>query len=144
MISDSHNFNDWLYLRSALWPLASEKEHYEEMNLILDSDNQVAFMIQSGTDDCCGFAEASLRFEYVNGCHSSPVAYLEGIYITPEFRRKGLATQLVTRINSWANDHGCTEMASDTDINNEESQSLHLSLGFMETERVVFFRKSIK
>ncbi|KAA1193863.1 aminoglycoside 6'-N-acetyltransferase [Photorhabdus heterorhabditis] len=144
VISNSYNFNDWLYLRSALWPAASEEEHSEEMNSILDSDNQVAFMIQSGTGDFCGFAEASLRFEYVNGCNSSPVAYLEGIYITPEFRRKGLATQLVTHINRWANAHGCTEMASDTDINNQQSQNLHLSLGFMETERVVFFRKSIK
>ncbi|MGS0626460.1 GNAT family N-acetyltransferase [Photorhabdus sp. RM125S] len=60
------------------------------------------------------------------------------VYIIPELRRKGLVARLVTCINSWANDRGCTEMASDTDINNEESQNLHLSLGFMETERVVF------
>ncbi|TDB62642.1 aminoglycoside 6'-N-acetyltransferase [Photorhabdus khanii] len=144
IVSSNHNFNDWLYLRSALWPDASEEKHRNEMNSILNSDKEVAFIIQSGTDGFWGFAEASLRFEYVNGCSSSPVAYLEGIYISPELRRKGLATRLINQIKSWANEHGCTEMASDTDIDNEESLALHLSLGFIETERVVFFKRSIK
>ncbi|KER04315.1 GNAT family N-acetyltransferase [Photorhabdus temperata subsp. temperata] len=144
VVSSNPNFNDWLYLRSALWPVTSEEKHRDEMNSILDSDNKVAFLIQSDTDDFYGFAEASLRFEYVNGCSSSPVAYLEGIYISPELRRKGLATRLINQIKSWANDHGCTEIVSDAAINNEESQALHLSLGFVETERMVFFRKLIK
>ncbi len=144
VVSNSHNFNEWLYLRNRLWPTASEESHREEMNSILNSDNQIAFMIQSDLGDFCGFAEASLRFEYVNGCNSSPVAYLEGIYISPELRRKGLATRLITHIKNWAKDRGCTEMASDAEINNEESLALHLSLGFIETERVVFFRKLIK
>ncbi|MCW7550272.1 GNAT family N-acetyltransferase [Photorhabdus sp. APURE] len=144
VVNNSHNFDEWLYLRSSLWPTASKEEHCEEMTSILHSGNQIAFMIQSDLGDFCGFAEASLRFEYVNGCNSSPVAYLEGIYISPEFRRKGLATRLIAHIKNWAKDHGCTEMASDADINNEESLALHLSLGFVETERVVFFKKLIE
>ncbi|NHB95316.1 aminoglycoside 6'-N-acetyltransferase [Photorhabdus stackebrandtii] len=144
VVSSNHNFNDWLYLRNTLWPATSEEKHRDEMNSILDSDSKAAFLIQSDTNDFYGFAEASLRLEYVNGCSSSPVAYLEGIYIAPELRRKGLATRLVNQIKSWAKDHGCTEMASDTDINNEGSQALHLSLGFVETERVVFFKRLIK
>ncbi|MGV7961562.1 GNAT family N-acetyltransferase [Photorhabdus tasmaniensis] len=144
VVSGRHHFNEWLHLRSALWPATSEEKHREEMDSILDSDKKIAFIIQSNTDNFWGFAEASLRFEYVNGCCSSPVAYLEGIYISPELRRKGLATRLITCIKNWGNDHGCTEMASDTDINNSESQALHLSLGFVEAERVVFFRRSIK
>ncbi|WP_445494198.1 aminoglycoside 6'-N-acetyltransferase [Photorhabdus sp. SF281] len=144
VVSGNPNFNDWLSLRGALWPETSEEKHCEEMNSILDSDNKIAFLIQSGTDDFYGFAEASLRFEYVNGCSSSPVAYLEGVYISSELRRKGLATRLINQIKHWADEHGCTEMASDAAINNEESQALHLSLGFVETERVVFFKRSIE
>ncbi|WP_118985340.1 hypothetical protein [Photorhabdus sp. CRCIA-P01] len=40
----NRNFNEWLYLRNTLWLTASEENHREEMNSILNSDNQVAFI----------------------------------------------------------------------------------------------------
>ena len=71
------------------------------------------------------------------------VAFLEGVYIVPEARRKGIAASLIATISEWAQSIGCKELASDALLENEASHALHLALGFKETERVIFFRKSL-
>ncbi|MDX1475118.1 MAG: hypothetical protein R3309_13185, partial [Reinekea sp.] len=42
-----------------------------------------------------GFLEGSVRTEYVNGTQSSPVGYLEGVFVTKVARRCGIAKLLV-------------------------------------------------
>lgn len=91
-----------------------------------------------------GFVEASLRTDYVNGTSSSPVAFLEGLYVMPEHRRQGLASALVAAVEAWADSLGCQEFASDAAIDDELSHAVHKALGFRETERVVFFRKALR
>lgn len=90
-----------------------------------------------------GLAEASVRTDYVNGTSSSPVAYLEGLYVRPEARASGVARQLVEAVSEWARSMGCTELASDTQLENLVSQAVHAKLGFVETERAVFFSKPL-
>jgi aminoglycoside 6'-N-acetyltransferase I len=90
-----------------------------------------------------GFIEASVRTDYVNGTQSSPVAFLEGLYVVPEARRKGVARALVAAVERWGCDVGCSEFASDASIENQLSHTVHRALGFQETERVVFFRKRL-
>lgn len=90
-----------------------------------------------------GFIEIALRADYVNGTDSSPVAFLEGIYVAPDERRQGIAKTLVQAAELWAREHGCVEFASDAAIDNDSSQAMHRALGFSETERVVFFRKGL-
>ena len=84
-----------------------------------------------------------MRTDYVNGTSTSPVAFLEGIYVVPEARRKGVAAALIAAISKWALSIGCRELASDALLENEVSHALHLALGFQETERVIFFRKAV-
>ena len=81
--------------------------------------------------------------DYVNGTLSSPVAFLEGLYVVPEARQKGVARALVTAVERWALKLGCREFASDASIENLLSQTVHRALGFRETERVVFFRRPL-
>lgn len=88
-----------------------------------------------------GFAEAAIRQDYVNGCDTSPVLFLEGVYVAPDARRRGVAKALFGRVEQWGALRGCEEFASDTDVANIDVQTLHRALGFEETERVVFFRK---
>ena len=85
--------------------------------------------------------EATLRTDYVNGCETSPVAFLEGIYVEPGARRQGVARRLVEVVQQWARQMNCSEMASDALLQNTDSHGMHLGLGFEETERVVYFRK---
>jgi aminoglycoside 6'-N-acetyltransferase I len=77
----------------------------------------------------------------LNGTDSSPVAFVEGIYVVPEARRMGTARALVAAAERWAANKGCRKIASDAGLENETSHAMHRALGFQETERVVFFRK---
>jgi aminoglycoside 6'-N-acetyltransferase I len=131
----------WLPLRHALWPDTPRTEHASEAATLLRSPDMVAFVAL--TDDAVGFAEASIRRDFVNGCDSSPVAFLEGLYVDPAHRRRGIARALCAAVAHWGKAKGCRELASDTQLDNLDSQGLHKALGFAETERVVFFRKSL-
>jgi aminoglycoside 6'-N-acetyltransferase I len=84
-----------------------------------------------------------LRRDYVNGCETSPVAFLEGIYVPPDRRRGGAGRALIARAEQWARDRGCQEFASDALLANEASHRFHSGAGFEETERVVYFRKPL-
>jgi aminoglycoside 6'-N-acetyltransferase I len=72
------------------------------------------------------------------------VAFLEGLYVAPSERRKGVARMLVAEIERWAFAQGCSELASDSPIENTTAHAAHLGLGFEETERVVYFRRAVR
>ena len=90
-----------------------------------------------------GFAQCQLRHDYVEGTETSPVGYLEGIFVEKAYRRKGFAKQLLAACESWAKEQGCTEFASDCELDNTESLKFHLGLGFEEANRVICFTKKL-
>jgi len=90
-----------------------------------------------------GFAQCQLRTDYVEGTDSSPVGYLEGIFVENEYRKLGYAKELLSECEKWAKEKGCTEFASDCELVNEESLHFHLSMGFEEANRIICFRKGI-
>lgn len=134
----------WLPLRQALWPDASEHEHRDEIEQQLKAPQRyINFVAYDTQHHPVGLAEASLRTDYVNGTDSSPVVYLEGIYVVPEQRRHGVAARLIEHVAQWGRENGCVEMASDTGVDNLTSQATHKALGFEETERVVYFKRAL-
>jgi aminoglycoside 6'-N-acetyltransferase I len=90
-----------------------------------------------------GFVEASKRVDYVNGTNTSPVAFLEGLYVEPATRGNGVARALVGAVEAWAAAEGCTELASDSPLENVVAHAVHRALGFTETERVVYFCRPV-
>lgn len=60
-----------------------------------------------------GIAHCCPRHDYVEGCESSPVGYLEGIFVQENYRMKGTASSLCKECGEWAKDKGCSEFASD-------------------------------
>lgn len=115
------------------------------MSSQLASPNRYAqFVDYSDSEEPQGFLEVSIRTDYVNGTRNSPVAFLEGIFVTPAARRKGVASRLVAEAENWARGRGCLELASDAFLANTLSQAVHEKLGFEETERVIFFRKDVR
>jgi aminoglycoside 6'-N-acetyltransferase I len=133
----------WLEMRLALWPENSREEHQKEMQRwVHDVDSKAAFFCLDDSQKALGFSECTLR-EYANGCHASPVGFIEGVYVRSEHRRLGVATWLVGAAESWAIQHGCSEMGSDAQIENQESRSFHARLRYTEASQVVCFRKEL-
>jgi aminoglycoside 6'-N-acetyltransferase I len=89
-----------------------------------------------------GFAELNIR-PYAEGCTSDRVAYLEGWYVRPEARRRGLGAALIAAAERWALGWGCSELASDALYDNTVSHAAHRALGFEEVETIRCFRKSL-
>ena len=132
----------WLLLRLRLWPDGTESEHLRYMADALARGHCVR--LASAPDGfAVGFVEASQRVDYVNGTSTSPVAFLEGLYVEPSARRKGVARALVAEVERWAAAQGCSELASDSPIENVMAHATHRALGFEERERVVYFRRAV-
>jgi len=134
----------WLELRLELWPDATADEHREYMALALTQPERfLQLMMYDELRQPIGFIEGSIRSDYVNGTESSPVGFVEGVYVLPSWRRRGIARQLFAAIADWAKARGCRELASDALLENEASQRTHRALGFRETERVVYFTRTL-
>lgn len=137
------DLDDWFRLRRVLWDATSDQDHKSEMIDILDHhESQLVLVADAGNGRLVGFLEASIR-PFVEDCHTDHVGYLEGWFVEPEFRKAGVGTMLVERAEEWAREKGCTEMASDAEIGNNSSLAAHLSLGYVETSRLVHLRKEI-
>lgn len=136
--------DDWLRLRLSLWPEPSAQSHRDDIRDILGRSDCAAFLARDDDGHAIGLAEAALRHDYVNGCESSPVGFLEGIYVVPDRRSRGVARALCSAVETWVREHGCSELASDTGLTNVASQRAHAAMGFEETERVVYYRKRLE
>ena len=134
----------WLDFRMALWADATADEHRGYMAIALAQPERfLQLMMYDDQRVPIGFIEGSIRVDYVNGTETSPVGFVEGVYVLPTWRRRGVARRLYEAIGDWAKARGCRELASDALLENEASQRAHSALGFRETERVVYFVKTL-
>lgn len=129
-------------LARLLWPHDSPEELATEMNRLIGNTDSEVFLA-FWDEEPCGFAHCSLRRDYVEGTHSSPVGYLEGIYVREECRGQGIARLLLRACEDWAAGQGCSEFASDCEQGNTESAAFHVHCGFREANRIVCFAKNI-
>jgi len=98
---------------------------------------------QNGNNRAVGFAQCQLRYDYVEGTESSPVGYLEGIFIEETYRGMGFAKELLGACQTWAKEKGCTEFASDCELDNTGSLKFHMAMGFEEAGRIICFTKKL-
>ena len=130
-------------LASELWPNHEPGELEREMIPLLRGQDAAIFLYMQ-TQTPVAFAQCQLRRDYVEGTESSPVGYLEGIYVRQAYRKQGIARKLLAACESWAEEKGCLEFASDCEITNEESLCFHLNVGFLEANRIICFTKKLK
>jgi len=142
IVPAAENMEAWADLRAALWPQGPIEEHREEIAAIAAGPGTEAGLIALVGDEPAGLVEMSLR-PWVEGCASSPVGFVEGWYVVPRFRRRGVGRALIGAAEAWARARGCTEMGSDTELANLVSQEAHAALGYEEVERTVLFRKTL-
>lgn len=115
-----------------------EKE-FEELT---ESDKAVCF-IKYVDNTAIGFAQCQIRTDYVEGTETSPVGYLEGIFIVEAYRHNGYAKELLSECEKWAKDKKCSEFASDCELDNIDSLRFHMAMGFEEANRIICFKKNI-
>ncbi|WP_341323108.1 aminoglycoside 6'-N-acetyltransferase [Solibacillus sp. FSL H8-0523] len=126
-----------------LWPDNSLEDFVEEMKGFIAHNSSVIFLAVEDLE-AVGFAQCQLRTDYVEGTDSSPVGYLEGLYVLENHRHRGFAKALVDACERWAVSKGCTEFASDCELDNMDSYAMHLKLGFTEANRIICFTKQLK
>jgi aminoglycoside 6'-N-acetyltransferase I len=135
----------WLRLRHTLWPDGPEAEHADEIARFFAgrARNPVAVLLaEDRAGRAIGFAEISIR-SYAEGCRTDRVAYLEGWFVVPDARSRGVGRALIQAAEDWARSQGCTEFASDAEAENESSATAHRALGFTEVGLVRCFRKDL-
>ena len=128
-------------LAACVWN-SSKEELLEEFQRGINGKD-VAFFLKYAQGVPVGFAQCTLRHDYVEGTSSSPVGYLEGIFVKEEYRKQGYAGELLAACEQWAKEQGCSEFASDCELSNSESLTFHLKAGFAEVNRMVCFKKSL-
>ena len=128
-------------LASRMWS-ASAEELTPEFAELTASPEAACFLAVDG-DKAVGFAQCQLRHDYVEGCHTSPVGFLEGVFVDDAYRRSGVARALLSACEAWARSVGCTEFASDCEIDNHDSLAWHRKNGFNEMGRTIWFAKKL-
>ena len=126
-----------------MWPEQSRAALEAEFTDMMTKKTVVFFLVLADKHPI-GFAQCQLRYDYVEGTDSSPVGYLEGIFIQKAYRRQGYAKALLKECEGWALAQGCTEFASDCELINTDSQIFHQKMGFLEANRIVCYTKKLE
>ena len=132
---------DLARLSLKLWPDHSLDEMAREFEAFLKDEDTALFLAVER--EAIGFAQCQLRRDYVEGTETSPVGYLEGIFVEETYRSRGCARALLTACEAWAKEKGCSEFASDCELGNDTSLAFHLSVGFEEANRIICFMKKL-
>jgi aminoglycoside 6'-N-acetyltransferase I len=136
------NLDCWAAMGLELWPDNTVTNLREDFASTLYNPRYAAFLCRDGGEPV-GFINLSLRSDYVEGTSTSPVGYVEGIYVREAFRHRGIARLLLHHGEQWAKAQGCTQMASDCELTNTVSAIFHNSTGFTEANRIVCFVKNL-
>jgi aminoglycoside 6'-N-acetyltransferase I len=132
--------DSWLRMRNALW---LESAHEGEIDRYFAAEaREPAAVLLAFDPVAIGFIELSIR-PYAEGCETDRVAFVEGWYVDPDVRGTGAGAALIRAAEEWARSQGCTEIASDTEVDNVSSAAAHVALGFEEAAVVRCFRKSL-
>lgn len=132
---------EWFRMRKGIWPEAPDEYLDFDMDELLASDDYMVVFACDG-DRPIGLTEARIR-DYGEGCETSPVGYLEGWFVEEEYRGKHIVGIMTRAAEDWARGKGCTEMASDTWLDNVPSIRAHLKMGYYEVERLIHFVKQL-
>ena len=133
---------EWLRMRQGLWPEAPLDYLSLDLDTLLDNSDAGIFVASDSQGQLVAFIEAGLR-DHAESCETSPVGYIEAWYVDEHVRGQKLGREMVHVAEQWAREKGCTEMASDTWLDNEASIAAHVKLGYYEVERLVHFVKRL-
>lgn len=132
------DINELVILAKEIYHNSSKDELIEEFRNYLNHSNQ-QILLWTDVTEIVGFAQFSIRNDYVEGTHSNPCGYLEGVFVKETYRHQQIARKLVHQGQRWTEVNGCSEFASDCEIDNVASLSFHQKIGFKEVSRTIHF-----
>lgn len=81
--------------------------------------------------------------EAVDGCVGGPVGYIEGLFLAPAYRGRGLGRRMVEFAADWFRAQGCRDMGTGAEIDNAAAQEFYLRMGFTARWRTIGFTRSL-
>lgn len=139
---NEQELDDLTNLAIKLWPENQFEELKNEYVSMLKTHKHKAYLYIADNKPI-GFVQLSIRTDYVEGSDSSPVGYVEGIYVEPQYRRQGISKELLKKGEQWVKEKGCTQIGSDIEYDNTTSYHFHEGIGFKEANRLICFIKDI-
>ncbi|MBH0156151.1 GNAT family N-acetyltransferase [Fictibacillus sp. 5RED26] len=138
-----HDLDSLTELALALWPDNEFIDLRKEFKQLLNSDKDkvIVYLMHA---QLIAFIHISVRSDYVEGSKDSPTGFIEGIYVKPEYRKKGISKKLIEKGESWLKTKGCSQIGSDIEQSNDTSYHFHKSVGFKEVNRLIAFIKEIE
>jgi aminoglycoside 6'-N-acetyltransferase I len=104
----------WQAMRTDLWPDGAG-DHATEIAMFFAGtlEEPVAVLVaESVAGTILGFAELAVRNDLAS-LEGKNVGYVEGLYVSPEFRGHRIARKLLQASRSWAREQKCAGFASD-------------------------------
>ena len=132
----------WAAMRHRLWDDFDPAELDAELAELAALATPYAALVAEAEGVLVGFAEVAVR-SVAEGCPPGPAAYLEGIWVEPGHRRRGVARALLAAAEAWARQRGLAHLGSDALLDNEASHAWHRAAGFGEAVRLVVFNKPL-
>lgn len=105
--------SQWESMRRDLWPESPEDHRREISDFfagMLD-EPQAVLVVQEGSS-LIAFAELAIRND-LKELQGKRVGYVEGLYVVPSFRHRGLTRKLLSVAREWAHQNNCDAVASD-------------------------------
>lgn len=134
----------WLALRRRQRPALSDRQHESDWVQMMEQRSQrMTLLAVDEQGGSLGMIEVSRRM-HSDWLGPGPVAYVEALHVEPGQDRETTAERLTDAAASWAQARGCRMLASDTSIDNQWEQKLHLDLGFEEVARKVVYRRVLR
>ena len=140
--ADATNLKDLVDLSVLLFPDDSYDDLFTVYKDVITSEKETGLLYEKD-GKYAGYMHLSVRSDYVNGTDTSPVVFVEAIYVLPEYRKHGIGREFIEYAERFAQEKGITQLASDCFIDNTMSEAFHKSCGFIEKERVICFVKNV-
>ena len=117
----------WLEMRNDLWPGHENKWHAEEIQQFFSGMLKMPLAVLVAEDaagEIVGFVELNIR-PYAEDCLTDRVALLEGWYVKPHARKKGVGKALIEAVYEKAKAAGSPRVYWHTHETNKTAMRLY-------------------
>ena len=122
-----------------MWDSHTAAELEMEFARTIEEGREV-FFIQYQDQTPVGFAQCSMRSDYVEGTESSPVGYLEGIFVKEDHRGKGYAGECLDYARQIAEKENCYKMMLLTGSKDPETFHFYEKAGYNSSDKTAFIQ----